>query len=262
MKTLVVTGASGFLGSALVGVARQAGLEVVALESTRHGGPDLRQRFDLTVNEPESTVLVHCAAVLGDFAEAAYDNIDMAYAVARWVRLSGVFGVHVSSVSAMSQTATMYGFGKLLSESAWRHILPSEQYGTVRMAGIWGWQKKPTLFWNKLLLTAVRGKPRLTIMRGQSRRNYISVQEAARCLIRAGTLRLTGTHIAAGHDAVSMESYVRHLSALPGNRLVVDWQDDGQHDDVIFQTGSDLLPALTSFHCNLTELWANRPDWI
>ena len=133
------------------------------------------------------------------------------------------------------------------------------------MAGIWGWQQRPTLFWNRLLISAARGsspEPNLIIRRSRSRRNYISADEAARCLLRVGLDGIPGLFLAAGHETLDTQSFVQALRELPGSKLTVEWQDDGLDDEIVYLPSRELLGELNSFTDNLSATWANRPQWI
>jgi len=159
----------------------------------------------------------------------------------------------------------MYGLGKMVAEHVWRLLLPQERSAVVRLSGIWGWQQRPTLFWNRLLLSAARGSPsgaRPVVYRRRSRRNYISVREASRCLLEIGANRMSGLFLCAGRDVVETQSFVKALQNLPGSRISVDWQDDGGEDECIYQPSTELQPWLKSFPEMLSTFWTNMPNWV
>ena len=283
VEDIVITGSSGFLGQSLVAAAREmfpkAKLQPVI--SGRHGGIDLtqpdaasRMLSQIQLQNPGRSVLIHAAALVEWNTHAALlDNAAMALNTAEWARQIGVgFSVLVSSVSVYPrapfcdnqtpcQPSSLYGAGKMAAEHAWRLVLPADRHAIVRLSGILGWQMHPTLFWNKLLLAAADLLPheRPVVRRAQSRRNYLTAREASVCLLRVGTERLSGAHLAAGRDAVDTAELVAALEALRGSKLPIEWQDDGITDEQIFQPSNELLPALGRFREELALLWSQRP---
>jgi nucleoside-diphosphate-sugar epimerase len=284
MRDIVVTGASGFLGASLVEAARSLypDARVRAISSPRQGGIDLtrpdafeRLRSEIRIPHPEEAALIHAAAIveLDESERALSGNAAIAFNAAKWARDAGLgFSVLVSSVSVYPSTSkiesadaavepsTLYGVGKLAAEHVWRILLPEEQRATVRLAGIWGWQSRPTMFWNRILQAAVHGSAApLTVRRGASFRNYISAPEAAECLLRIAARKTHGLFLGAGRDTVDTRSFVSAVQELPLSRLEVEWQDDGGRDQSIFTPSPELLPYLKPFPEVLANLWQNRP---
>ena len=285
--TVVVTGASGFLGQVLLEVAATTwpNASLLPIHSPRCSGidlahPDAVERLGTTfrISNPQDAVLVHtAAAVKWDTPDGLLKNAAMALNVAMWARSTDIgFCVLVSSVNVYPplplagidtscQPPNLYGLGKWAAEHVWRLLLPQERSAIVRLAGIWGWQRRPTLFWNRLLLTAARGslpEPRPVVRRSRSRRNYISAREASDCLLQVGVNRIAGLFLGAGRDVVDTQSFVEALQELPGSKLSVDWQDDGGMDKRIYRPSDELLPWLKSFPDVLSTIWANKPSWI
>jgi nucleoside-diphosphate-sugar epimerase len=284
--TVLVTGASGFLGQTLLEVAGVTfpNATLLPLHSPRHGGIDLTQseamdtlQTTIHITYPQDTILVHAAAMVDwETPDALFANAAMAVNVAMWAKSTKIgFCILVSTVNVYETLPyadtstpclppTFYGLGKLVAEHIWRLLLPSEHSAIIRLAGIWGWQRRPTLFWNRLLLAAGRGtppEPKPVVRRSRSRRNYISAREASCCLLQIGTKRMSGMFLGAGRDVTDTQSLVKALQDLPGSKLSVDWQDDGGADDVIYRPSDALLPSLKPFPEELSTCWANRPDW-
>lgn len=284
--TVVVTGATGFVGTALLDQLRasQSDARVIALSSAQLAGLDLSAHGAdeqlarvVRVEVPREVVLIHLAAEV-DFvsANAAVKNVAMALNVATWARNVGIgFAALASSVSAYAEapkTATglaygpssPYGIGKRVSEDVWRVLLEPRQQVIVRLAGVWGWQGRPTLFWNKLLLAAARGpqsESPLVLTRRRSRRNYIAVADAARCLLEVALHRQSGVFIAAGPETISTGDFVDAVATLPGSQLVIDDRDDGGFDELLFQPADAFLSLLTPFDQALDDVWSHRPRW-
>lgn len=287
MRTVVVTGASGFLGQTLLRIAATNWPDATLLPiySPHRGGVDLAQPdaveqlgTTFRISNPDNTMLVHAAAaVKWDTPGGLLDNVAMALNVATWARATGIgFCVLVSTVNVYPRLpvanvdtpcrpSSLYGLGKWTAENVWRLLLARERSAVVRLAGIWGWQQHPTLFWNKLLLAAARGSsPESTpvVSRNRSYRNYISVREASDCLLQVGMNRMSGLFLGAGRDTVDTRSFVEALQELPGSKLLVDWQDDGDTDQIIYRPSAELLPRLKPFPDELSTVWARRPDWV
>jgi nucleoside-diphosphate-sugar epimerase len=232
-------------------------------------------RSEIRIPHPEETALIHAAAIveLDESERALSGNAAIAFNVAKWAREAELgFSVLVSSVSVYRsvpkieavdtyvEPPNLYGVGKLAAEHVWRILLPEEQRATVRLAGIWGWQSRPTMFWNRLLRAAVHGSAApLTVRRGASFRNYISAPESAECLLRLAADKTHGLFLGAGRDTVDTRSFVSAVQELPLSRLEVEWQDDGGRDQSIFTPSPELLPYLKPFPEVLANLWQNRP---
>lgn len=287
MKTVIITGASGFLGQHLhqTAAAWFPHATLIPLASPRHGGLDLTQpqvmqqlTDHIPLPDPQNTLLIHAAAALAwNTPEALVHNAAMATHLATWAASVGLgFCVLVSSVSVWPQRSiaevatpcgpeSLYGLGKWTAEEVWRLQIARDRQAIVRLAGVWGWQPNPTLFWNRLLLAAARGsppEPRLVIRRDRSLRNYLSVHDASRCLLGIGQQRQAGLWLAAGRDAISTASFLEALQALPGAQLHVTREDDGVSDAVIYQPSPELLPWLSSFASELDRMWSSRPAWV
>ena len=281
MKAVVVTGASGFLGGTLCRAAAQRwhAARLVAIRSPRRGGLDLtaaaaHERLAQAVGrleDPAATVLVHAAASLAwDEPAGLLDNAAMAVATARWARDAGVgFSVLVSSVSVLSadrpaegqaRPGSLYGLGKATAEEVWRLFLQPEQRAVVRLAGVWGWQERPTMFWNRALRAAagLDGEP-IVATQGATARNYISTDEACECLLGVAAHRMSGTWLAAGQDTVSLKHFIDAVQALPQSRLKARWQDDGQGEARVYPSSPELRRWLRPFPERLAQLWAQRP---
>jgi nucleoside-diphosphate-sugar epimerase len=286
LRHLIITGASGFLGSELMVQARRLGpgFRITALFSPRQGGIDLsgpncagRLAAELRIDDPAGTVLVHAAAVI----QAELDpsaNERMAMQLAHWANSAGIgFSVMVSSVSvyaaqptrtpvdAPTQPPSMYGLDKLNAERVWQRELTAGKMAIVRLAGVWGWQRQSTLFWNRLLLAAGRGSPPESIpvvLRKRSLRNYISAAEASECIVQLATNGMAGKFLVAGRDSVNTESFVHSLQQLPGSRLAVQWRDDGISDECLYSFSPEIAHWLQPFESALSAMWAAKPGWL
>lgn len=273
----MVTGASGFLGQAILRYVEEhkPGTRLVAIRSPRDGGIDLREPGGYPeIPDVKEAALIHAAAKVDfDSVTSAADSVNMAFNVGIWASAIGIpFSVFVSSVAVFGDTfwahanapvvpTTAYGVGKWAAEKTWEIVLPVEQRCIFRMAGLWGWQQKPTLFWNRVLLAAVRGEC-LTIRAGKSRRNYISTRDAAALLVWIADHRLPGTLLGAGLEVVTMSRYVEAVQALPGACLEVKWERDDGENTQVFHPSGIFVERLHTFQEELSHLWDNPPAWI
>ena len=275
MRHIVITGAGGFLGTHLAAMAKNSGTQTVTLihspsvpQGVDLAGTDairsLQQRFPIP--DPEKTAVIHAAAfVQWNSAEAVIKNSMMAFNVASWIaQLKIRFAVLVSSVNAGIEDPpqTLYGVGKLAAEHIWR-VLLKNRHATVRLAGIWGWQRKPSLFWNRVLAAAARKEnQQLHVCKKHSRRNYIHVEDASRLLLALALNRSSGSFIAAGRDTLSTQAFVEAVQRLPGARLALNYAEDQSGEDQIYPCSPELLSFIRPFPEALAETWRSKPEWI
>jgi nucleoside-diphosphate-sugar epimerase len=238
----------------------------------------LRLAGSFRFERPESAVVIHAAAVVDNSEDGRRKNAFMARQVAEWVRDSGVrTSVLVSTVSVYPdlprvrldsplQPSTIYGMGKLEAEREWTNVLGNENTCIVRVGGIWGWQRRPTLFWNRLLLLAARGhevgaKPVIPSQGGF--RNHVSRDEVAACLLKFAKRGNRGVYLLAGLDTLSISDFARALESLPGSRLSVRMQDTGSSsDEYVFEPSPEVVPYLQPFQKTLSAEWSQRPQWV
>jgi nucleoside-diphosphate-sugar epimerase len=289
-RAAILTGATGFLGASLVTRAYPLFDDIHAVSSGRSASAGNAFAIDLAkagaaerladsfrFERPETAVVIHAAAVVDSSEEGRVQNASMARHVATWARDSGVgASVLVSTVSVYPDLprvrldsplhpSTIYGLGKLEAEREWTNAL-GENTCIVRVGGIWGWQRRPTMFWNRLLLLAARGSEpggEPVIPSEGGFRNHISVGEVATCLLQFAKRGQTGVYLLAGSDRLSIGDFARALEGLPGSRLRVRLQEaNSAVDEYVFEPSPEVLPYLKPFPEALAEQWGGRPQWV
>lgn len=286
-RTVILTGASGFLGRHIASTAarKHPDVTVVLVEGPSvHGvdfskdGSDMALAERISIEDPQRSVLIHAAAKIEwDSPEALLNNAAMACNVAAWAKDLGVgFSVLVSSVNvyptipfADVDTAcappTFYGLGKWCAEHIWRLQFQGRRCAVVRLAGVWGWQARPTLFWNRALLAAAGYDADLspvTVGRNRSKRNYVSATDASECLLQIGLNAMNGLFLVSGRDEVDTKTFIEAVESLPDCKLKFKWEDDGSTDEQIYRPSEEVVPWLRSFDDNLADVWKNRPAWL
>lgn len=274
---IIVTGASGFLGTAIVRHIKNnvPDATILPLKSPKDNGFDLTDPQapallrELQIYDPRKAVLIHAAATVDwKTPSGLLKNVLMSTHLSDWSKEIGIsFNIFCSSVnvygkntsatvSTLPDPKTFYGLGKLTEEKIWQLSLDRSKLGIIRLAGLWGYQQRSTLFWNTLLLNAL-GKERnqaMSMNRKLSFRNYISVSDAANCCIEVAKHKMDGTFLAAGKDIISTGQYLDSLREYAPDLEVLD-QDDGSTDRLIYTPSVELLPWIKEFNENLEEMY-------
>jgi dTDP-4-dehydrorhamnose reductase len=258
--SMLVTGASGFLGGAVVRAARATGLAPIA--TSRRA--DLPNRCDIAdpsalerlLDRIRPDVIVNCAACV-DFSEQVLAqlypvNVLAPGILAAWASRRGAHLVHVSSVvlhgvraarvdaSTPPAPDTDYGRSKYLAEQL---VRASGAAATiVRIGGIFGIEGPGHLGINVALRSCRDGKRPL--LRGQGgRRNYIHVDDAAAALVECVVAGRTGTFVLAGAESLTMADMLQCAcdEYLPGESP--EFVAGGTIPDAIVSRSPELLSS-------------------
>jgi nucleoside-diphosphate-sugar epimerase len=275
-KSVLVTGATGFIGRATVSALTEAGWTVTG--GSRQGGEktapdivyiDLADPATVLALEKKSRfdAIVHLGArvSLSDTSEAEMfaPNIlstgCLAYLANLWdahmlysstAIVHGVRSVKIHADSSLC-TDTAYAKSKWLGEQLL--AASNATHCVLRIAGVFGSDGPAHLGLNRAIEGAIKGESPVKIGDGRALRNYIYVKDVARAIVHALQERLSGTHLLAGHESVSLSEMLRQVcdAFLPGSRPVL--KDGPQATDQLV-TPSSSLPVTRGFRQALIDI--------
>jgi nucleoside-diphosphate-sugar epimerase len=260
--TVLITGASGFLGTATVVAARRAGLDVTPIARNASAGKmgvDLEDLFALekVLNAVQPAAIINCAAVVdfrtGVLAQQYRVNTLAPAVMAGWAArhdalivqasTAVVHGVRVERVGPMTSIHpdTDYGRSKWLAEEMIQASgCPA---AVIRFAGIFGRAGPEHLALNAAIRHARDGAPPTIIGTGAARRNYVYLEDAASALVQCVTARLVGIFRMGGATVSSVREMfeaVCEVYQLREAPLVTPGQDG---PDQIVEASPELMPG-------------------
>jgi nucleoside-diphosphate-sugar epimerase len=235
---LLVTGAAGFLGAAVVKCARERGLNVVATSRSGagHEHADFSQpmQVEALLDRVQPDAIVNCAAAV-DFQSRELGPLFAVNTLApallgRWAAQSRAYLLQVSTtlVHGVRRTAidpwtpvepdTAYGHSKALAEGMIRASACSA--GILRLGGIFGIEGPSHLYLNQALRAAARGELPTLVGSGTARRNYIHVDDAAAAALALVEMRTEGTFTLGGAEVLTVGEMLQAVcdEYLPGQR--------------------------------------------
>ena len=260
MKVLV-TGSTGFLGSEVVRLLRQQDVEVFAV-ARRHSPStvncelnDLEFVFRL-LEDAHPDAIINCAAQVdwgqNRLSELFTVNALVPGIMADWCKSNGAYLLQVSGTLVYGSVATHvdqslteapdtdYGRSKLLADQMIQASGASA--GIIRFGGIFGKDGPEHLGINRAIRLARSGELPTLTGKGNARRNYIHVTDAAERLVFCVLNRLQGIHLAGGSQVLSIADMLQQICDvyLEGKQPIVI---DGNEalDQVII--GSSALPG-------------------
>lgn len=268
---ILVTGAKGFLGSAVTAYLRTRGHAVIA--ASRHGGDDAvaadLSNADavadlLAVGRP--TAIVNCA-VVADFGPSCFSrlypvNVALPAMLAQWCADSGAHLVQASGTLVHGSAASRvvsgmplapdcdYGKGKLLAdqlivESACSHSI-------LRFGGLFGQHGPAHLGLNRVIRAARNGQTPTIVGQGRARRNYLHPRDAARMIEFCLLERASGTFYCGGSEINTIAEMLTMVCDLylPGRAPLYTAGTNAQ--DQIVET-THCLPLARAFRVALED---------
>jgi len=268
-KTVLITGATGFIGRATVAALTEAGWQIVQGVRTDDGTLasgtvhlDLADPATILVlaKGPRCDAIVHLGARVGLSGEAESEMFTpnvlatgcLAYLCNLWgahliyASTAIVHGVRNETINSDSPVCpdTAYARSKWLGEqlieaSNARHCI-------LRIAGVFGNDGPAHLGLNRAIEGAIRGEPPVQFGSGSALRNYVYVKDVAQAIIYALQKSVTGAHLLAGHDVLPVKEMLGQVCAAfaPGLHPVI--KEGAQALDQVI-TPSESLPQTRGF---------------
>jgi nucleoside-diphosphate-sugar epimerase len=275
-KWVLVTGATGFIGRATVAALSGAGWTVTQ-GSRSSGANTARDTVNLDLADA-STVLalakgsrfdaiVHLGAHVGlsetteatMFAPNILSTGCLAYLANLWdahmlysstAIVHGVRCARIEQDSPLS-TDTAYARSKWLGEQLL--TASGAQHCVLRIAGVFGSTGPAHLGLNRAIDGATKGESPVQVGDGRALRNYIYVKDVAQAIVHAVEERLSGAHLLAGHEIVSLGEMLQQVcdTFMPGSHPV---SKDGPQATDQLVTPSSSLPMTRSFREALIDI--------
>jgi nucleoside-diphosphate-sugar epimerase len=242
-KTVLVTGAKGFIGSALVAEMEKKGWTVILAVKKPNSINEVY--MDLTdissikalVSKQPLDAIVHLAAMV-KFDEVSIEELHIPNVKATSELLEvakdcdALFIFSSSALIANSRATSItprtpdspdfaYLHSKLLAEEL---IKASKVKSTIlRIGGVYGLNGPSHLSLNRAISCVKNGEKPIQIGSGEAKRNYIYVKDLAKIIVRAIESNIDGTHLIAGHEDNSISDMLQMLcdKFIPGEKPVI-----------------------------------------
>ena len=283
-QTVLITGASGFIGGALVRMLNRVGpqidYKVIPMVRKPSGLPDEvvldfeSRDFGYKIRKLRPVdAIVHLGAKVDLSMKLIWkndlylSNVLATAILARWARTTGAYFVFTSTVMIHgAQTSevkkdtspnpdTGYADSKWLAEGAIRIYEP--EHLILRLAGVYGNNGPLHLGINKAITQAQNSVVPTLTGDGAGKRNYIYVADLAKLLLFCLKSRITGTHLVAGTEVISIAEMLRLIcdAFLPGTQPIRKEGDSGR--DQIVEHSKELHWRMKGFE----EALRNMKKW-
>ncbi len=275
-KSVLVTGATGFIGRATVAGLEQAGWTVTGgVRSTDRSLDEGSIYLDLekpaAILALESSArfdaIVHLGANIGwsgaTEAEMFVPNIlssgCLAFLASQWnaqliyASAAIVCGVKTEKIDAGTPVATdtAYAQSKWLGEQLIEasHV----PHCILRIAGVFGFGGPGHLGLNRAIDGAMKGMPPVQSGLGSALRNYVYVKDVAQAVIFALQERLEGTHLLAGSEVMPVSQMLQEIcnTFLPGQQPAITAGQDAMNQVI---QPSPHLPKTRGFREALADI--------
>jgi nucleoside-diphosphate-sugar epimerase len=275
-KSVLVTGATGFIGRATVSSLEQAGWRVT--KAHRSTDPAITEDViaqDLAkpdailalANDVRFDAIVHLGAHINwsgaTDSEMYVPNVlstgCLALLASRWnahlifCSAAIVCGVRTQKIDARSPNApdTAYAHSKWLGEQL---IVASQcTHCILRVAGVFGADGPMHLGLNRAIDDAIKGTPPTQIGAGRALRNYIYVKDVAETIAFVLKSKLEGIHLLAGSEAMHVSQMLREICEIFCPDQLPALQDGHEAISQVIQPSRD-LPMTRKFREALADI--------
>jgi uncharacterized protein YbjT (DUF2867 family) len=267
INTLAITGATGFVGSHLLRMARDAGYELRALTRGWRPPEDGIDWVDGALDRPDSLAklaagadaIVHIAALINAPSRAAFDTVNVGGTAAMIdaARAAGVRRfVHISSLAAREPHLSDYGWSKARSE---RLVAASGlDWTIVRPPAVYGPGDRETF---ELFKMARRG---LVALPPKGRFSVIHVEDLARLMLAVLDAPESESEIYEPDDGTEggweHRHFARTLGRIFGRRAAtvampkMVMHGASRIDRLVRRSKAKLTPDRVRYFCH--------PDWV
>lgn len=275
-KKVLVTGATGFIGGAVVKTLAEKGWDVTKAVRDVDAEDDFKNLY-LDLSKPESIlslsnnekfdVVVHIGAYIGFsgqteselFVPNVLSSGCLAYLAREWgaqfvfASAAIVHGARATLIGESSplNTDTAYAKSKWLAEEMIK--ASGVYYCNLRIAGVFGKNGPEHLGINRSIDCALKGKVPVQIGRGSALRNYIYVEDVAETISYVVEQKLTGTHLVSGQERISINEMLQTICDIfiSGDIPKIKSGKDGINQYI---TPSSVLPQARSFYDALLDI--------
>lgn len=265
-KTVLVTGANGFIGSKVVVELQNRGWDVLC--AVRRPAKENDVFLDLTDAESiknlksakKLNAIVHLATSVG-FGNETLDDLfipnvqatSLLLDIAKYWNAFFIFSsaALIADSSATTITANLndkpklaYMQSKLMAENL---INASQvQSAILRIAGVYGLDGPTHLGLNKAINLVKNNELPIQVGTGNAVRNYLYVKDLAAIIVYALENNITGTHLIAGKEYLSIAQMLQLLcdKFIPGKKPITKEGSEANNQLVI---PSQLLAASYTF---------------
>ncbi|MEK7097419.1 MAG: NAD(P)-dependent oxidoreductase [Patescibacteria group bacterium] len=267
IKTILLTGASGFLGRTVYSRLQKEGYSVIPLVEKPAG---LAGEIIIDLGDPEFIsklpplsrldAVIHTAARI-DFSsrqDPAFFEINTlaTHRLAKFSQEKKAHFIFTSSIAVFGNQArnidektiinpeSSYGLSKWLAEELIKNDCVS--FSILRFPGIFGRNGGGHLGLNKAIGEALAGRAPKLAGPGSGRRNYIFVEDAAEVIFFSLKNKLQGTYFCGGTDKLPIRKILEKLcdAFLPGKKIIEENGPDS-FDQIVGL--SSPLPAARTF---------------
>lgn len=276
-KSVLVTGATGFIGRATVSTLIDAGWKVT--EASRTIDKPLSDKvvfLDLSnirtlLNLDETSrfdCILHIGAHVGWSGGSDSDlyvpNVlstgCLAYLASKWgahlvfTSAAIVHGVKKELIQPDTPLCpdTVYAKSKWLGEQL--IISSNVSHCILRIAGVFGKNGPEHLGLNKVITAAMSGEIPIQIGTGKALRNYIYVEDVAMSILKSLDERLEGTYLLAGYEVLSVQEMLNTVCEIftPGKKPFIKEGSEAMNQVI---SPSNILPRSRKFRDALVDIF-------